>query len=306
MIGFQYFYILTLMALLSCSQGEQFKGFDNVRQQERGSQVDESPISEGSGEEEEITAIPPTIISGSYLTCHITEPQEDSDEQELQCQYFDGEGRSGKFKEVEGIDSQGSDLEVIQEDGQAFSLKLSGFTSLESEVVQINIYVEAGLFSFEIPAKDLESSRKFAPYKVAYDVEAVENDSVLIEEVQESDDAEVGEQDDSEESDDNEEQQVSQPAEEALNLTSVCSDDPEEELRWRVTNPNPYAVDINWLVAGSDLRGNLQAPPGQSHFFTDSLGLDSPNTTIIRWLDSDNIEQQKTKASGKAVCQGSD
>ena len=87
----------------------------------------------------------------------------------------------------------------------------------------------------------------------------------------------------------------------ALNLTSVCSDDPDQQLRWRIRNPNDFEVAVTWQVYGSAQSGTVTAPPGDSFFFTQTEP--GPNTTIIRWKDEDGRTKQKVKASGKVSCQ---
>ena len=86
-----------------------------------------------------------------------------------------------------------------------------------------------------------------------------------------------------------------------LNLTSMCSDNPEEELRWRIRNPNDFAVEVSWQVYGTPQQEVVMAPPGDSFFFTQTN--EGPNTTIIRWKDEEGRNRQKVKASGKATCQ---
>ncbi len=85
-----------------------------------------------------------------------------------------------------------------------------------------------------------------------------------------------------------------------LNLTSLCSDDPGYERRWRVRNPNNFPINVNWQVYGTSQEGTLEALPGDSFFFTRAMG--GPNTTKIRWEDENSMTKQKTKASGGAQC----
>ncbi len=88
---------------------------------------------------------------------------------------------------------------------------------------------------------------------------------------------------------------------ENLNLSSVCSDDPDEELRWRIRNPNDFDVEVTWQVYGSAQADTVVAAPGDSFFFTQTeVGA---NTTTIRWKDENGQTKQRTKASGKEPCQ---
>ena len=85
-----------------------------------------------------------------------------------------------------------------------------------------------------------------------------------------------------------------------LNLTSMCSDDPETSLRWRIRNPNNFDVEVAWQVYGTAQRDTVMAPPGDSFFFTQTNP--GANTTIIRWKNEEGRTKQKIKASGKAAC----
>ncbi len=91
------------------------------------------------------------------------------------------------------------------------------------------------------------------------------------------------------------------PVVENLNLTSMCSDDPETELRWRIRNPNDFDVAVAWQVYGSTQADTVLATPGDSFFFTQTEP--GANTTIIRWKDENGQTKQRTKASGKDPCQ---
>lgn len=88
---------------------------------------------------------------------------------------------------------------------------------------------------------------------------------------------------------------------EDLNLTSMCSDDPNEELRWRIRNPNDFNVATVWQVNGTIQTDTVTAPPGDSFFFTQTEA--GANTTTIRWENENGQTRQSTKASGKAPCQ---
>jgi len=88
---------------------------------------------------------------------------------------------------------------------------------------------------------------------------------------------------------------------EDLNLTSMCSNNPDLFRRWRVRNPNPFRVMINWQVVGTSQSGVLYAAGDDDTFFY-TEAIDGPNTTIIKWLDEEGVEQQKVKASSGEVC----
>ncbi|GAB4395603.1 MAG: hypothetical protein OHK0053_04890 [Microscillaceae bacterium] len=84
-----------------------------------------------------------------------------------------------------------------------------------------------------------------------------------------------------------------------LNLTSECSYE-EDERRWRVTNPNDFAVEVTYVVYGTSQTGTFMATPGLSYFFTQNTG--GANTTIIKWRNEKNELRQKTKASNNQIC----
>ena len=84
-----------------------------------------------------------------------------------------------------------------------------------------------------------------------------------------------------------------------LNLTSECSFY-EDELRWRVTNPNDFSINVNWLIVGTSIGGSYKAPSGLSYFFTQRF--DGPNTTKLFWQDENDNEKQKTQAANNSTC----
>jgi len=85
-----------------------------------------------------------------------------------------------------------------------------------------------------------------------------------------------------------------------LQLTSLCSNDPAAQRRWRVRNPNSSGVDVSWEVYGTSQAGTLVAPPGDSEFLTETVA--GANTTVIRWTDHNGIARSTVKASGGAQC----
>ena len=103
----------------------------------------------------------------------------------------------------------------------------------------------------------------------------------------------------------------------ALNLTSVCSADPDETRRWRVHNPNPFDVEVDWEVVGAGQSGTITAKAagtgepkwpgnldGDDYTFFETTTVGGANTTKIYWEDENEETQSKTKASGGATCTG--
>ncbi len=84
-----------------------------------------------------------------------------------------------------------------------------------------------------------------------------------------------------------------------LILTSMCSDEPEAQRRWRVRNPNNKAVEYTWSLVGSGQQGTLNAEPGDSFFFTTTEA--GANTLKITWNNGAEMKST-TKASGGAIC----
>ncbi len=86
-----------------------------------------------------------------------------------------------------------------------------------------------------------------------------------------------------------------------LLLTSVCSNNPDVRLRWRVRNSNPFNVTYTYNVVGTNQNGSFVAKPGDNFFNTNRVS--GSNTTKITWKDQNNNNKQTVKASGFAICQ---
>ena len=87
---------------------------------------------------------------------------------------------------------------------------------------------------------------------------------------------------------------------ENLNLTSVCSDNPDQTRRWRVRNPNDFDVEVEYVVVGAGINGIITATPGDSFFETSTV--EGANTTKIFWNNAEGNEVSRTKASGGQAC----
>ncbi|WP_185154137.1 DNRLRE domain-containing protein [Fulvivirga sp. M361] len=85
-----------------------------------------------------------------------------------------------------------------------------------------------------------------------------------------------------------------------LNLTSMCSQDPSIDRRWRVRNPNNFSIPVTWEVYGTSQNGVVEALPGDVFFTTATVG--GANTTKIYWYDASGQLRSKVKASGGATC----
>ncbi len=86
-----------------------------------------------------------------------------------------------------------------------------------------------------------------------------------------------------------------------LNLTSMCSENPDLMRRWRVNNPNDFDVAVEWDVYPYFQTGLIIAHPGHTFFYSNTIP--GPNTVRIRWQDENLVWKQKTKASGGQACE---
>lgn len=75
-----------------------------------------------------------------------------------------------------------------------------------------------------------------------------------------------------------------------LSLNVVYSEVTNTQIKWKVTNPNPFPVDITWLVNKSywsadqnTISGSMQATSGESFFYTPVTEQCQPQTTLITW-----------------------
>ncbi|MDW7693362.1 lamin tail domain-containing protein [Flammeovirgaceae bacterium SG7u.111] len=85
---------------------------------------------------------------------------------------------------------------------------------------------------------------------------------------------------------------------EDLNLTSVCSDDPSSERKWKVTNPNDFEVEITWLI-DTLFNGSFAAPAGMSYFSAPTIRDNRRNKAKISWYN-----EKREKKSIYALSEG--
>ena len=85
-----------------------------------------------------------------------------------------------------------------------------------------------------------------------------------------------------------------------LDLVAVCSEDPSEQLRWRVFNPNSKEVEVTWSVVGSAQQGIMTAAAGESFFYTKPTG--GSNRVAIEWKKGDGKIMRRVKAASNATC----
>ncbi|HMI61283.1 MAG TPA: T9SS type A sorting domain-containing protein [Puia sp.] len=90
-----------------------------------------------------------------------------------------------------------------------------------------------------------------------------------------------------------------------LQLTPLCSADPKLTRNWKISNPNPFDVPVTWLVSGTNERGSLVVPPGDTTFSTKPLylhGFPLPEIAIIDWEDNFLFPHLDLAYSTSAVC----
>ncbi|WKN44879.1 carbohydrate-binding domain-containing protein [Tunicatimonas pelagia] len=97
-----------------------------------------------------------------------------------------------------------------------------------------------------------------------------------------------------------ERQDTTLPSLTSLTLSATCAQFPAVDRRWKVNNPNPFAVDITWTVAGSSQTDSYDATPGESFFVTETV--DNDNTVIITWTDEFGNDLSDTRASTDEQC----
>ena len=83
----------------------------------------------------------------------------------------------------------------------------------------------------------------------------------------------------------------------ALQLTSMCSNDPALTRAWRVRNPNAFDINFTWKLYGTPIDGVATAPASADYFF-ETPTQPGANTLIIFV----NGLQQAVKASGGQRC----
>jgi len=90
-----------------------------------------------------------------------------------------------------------------------------------------------------------------------------------------------------------------------LKLEAACSDDPSSIRNWAVVNPNPFEVQVQWFLAGTNQKGSFLAPPGDTTFSTNTLSyknFSTPNIAVINWEDNFGFTRTDADFSTTATC----
>ncbi len=92
-----------------------------------------------------------------------------------------------------------------------------------------------------------------------------------------------------------------------LKLEAACSDDPSSIRNWTVVNPNPFEVQVQWFLTGTNQNGSFLAPPGDTIFSTNTLSyknFSTPNIAVINWEDNFGFTRTDVDFSSTAKCGG--
>jgi subtilisin family serine protease len=90
-----------------------------------------------------------------------------------------------------------------------------------------------------------------------------------------------------------------------LNLKAVCSTNPAASRSWKIVNPNPFEVETHWLLLGSNQRGTIIAPPGESIFSSNTLsigGYQLSNIVILDWDDNFGFTRIDIENANATAC----
>ncbi len=92
-----------------------------------------------------------------------------------------------------------------------------------------------------------------------------------------------------------------------LKLEAACSDDPSSIRNWTVVNPNPFEVQVQWFLTGTNQNGSFLAPPGDTIFSTNTLSyknFSTPNIAVLNWEDNFGFTRTDVDFSSTAKCGG--
>ena len=90
-----------------------------------------------------------------------------------------------------------------------------------------------------------------------------------------------------------------------LKLEAACSDNPASIRNWTIVNPNPFEVEVNWFLTGTNQKGTILAVPGKTGFSTNTVSnrnFSTPNIAIIDWEDNFGFNRADAEFSSIAQC----
>lgn len=85
-----------------------------------------------------------------------------------------------------------------------------------------------------------------------------------------------------------------------LTIQSVCSDNPAQLRRWKISNPNNFQVPYEWDIFPMIQSGSSNAQPGDNFILTNTI---SGNHQIrIKWMNENNRRRQVLLQSSNQSC----
>ncbi len=90
-----------------------------------------------------------------------------------------------------------------------------------------------------------------------------------------------------------------------VSLKAVCSNDPAYTRNWVISNPNPFEVEVHWLINGFSQQGLVIANPGETTFTTQTayfFNRPVANVAVIDWNDNLGIPHFDYAGSTTAKC----
>lgn len=163
--------IITVTFLTACSDRHKIKKEDsNIASAQKN--ADTSPATEElneGDEDEEITAVPPTVISGSFLTCHAVTQEQEPETVEITC-WLEQEGKV--IPEVELLESDF----LIESDGNKQSI--FGFSRQDDGSVSFKMHTDVdtdiGISLKSINNMPLSDHKKAENFSTLIELAAVE------------------------------------------------------------------------------------------------------------------------------------
>jgi subtilisin family serine protease len=89
-----------------------------------------------------------------------------------------------------------------------------------------------------------------------------------------------------------------------LQLKAICSGDPSVK-NWEIINPNPFDVDVNWFVTGTQQHGTITVSSGDTTFTTNTVTYGRtqiPSIAVIDWEDNFSFTRFDAESSTSAKC----
>lgn len=85
-----------------------------------------------------------------------------------------------------------------------------------------------------------------------------------------------------------------------LTIQSVCSDNPAQIRKWKVSNPNNFNVTYEWDIFPMIQSGTSSALPGENFIFTNTIA--GSNQIRIKWMNENNRFRQILSQSSNQSC----